>query len=51
VYAARGSDVHTALVDGEMLVTEGRLVREDASAIAAEAHRQAARLATRAGIV
>jgi 5-methylthioadenosine/S-adenosylhomocysteine deaminase len=51
VYAARGSDVHTALVDGEMLVTEGRLVREDASAIAAEAHRQAVRLATRAGIV
>jgi cytosine/adenosine deaminase-related metal-dependent hydrolase len=41
-YAARGSDVTTTLVDGEVVVEHGRPVRLDREAIVAEA-RQAAR--------
>ena len=48
VYAARASDVRTTVVDGEILVDDFRLAREDASAIAAEARREAAALARRA---
>jgi 5-methylthioadenosine/S-adenosylhomocysteine deaminase len=51
VYSARGSDVWGTLVDGELLVRDGDLVRDDAAAIAADARAQAAQLLTRAGVV
>jgi 5-methylthioadenosine/S-adenosylhomocysteine deaminase len=48
VYAARPSDVRTTIVDGEVLVDDFRLVREDTSLIAADARREADALARRA---
>ncbi len=51
VYSARGSDVWATLVDGELLVKDARLVREDEAAIAADARSQAAQLLARAGVV
>jgi 5-methylthioadenosine/S-adenosylhomocysteine deaminase len=51
VYAARGSDVRTTIVDGHVLVADGRLVRDDAAALTAEARQQAAALFRRAGVV
>jgi 5-methylthioadenosine/S-adenosylhomocysteine deaminase len=48
VYACRASDVHTTIVDGEVLVEDGRLTREDPVAISAEARVQAKALAARA---
>ena len=50
VYAARGTDVRATIVDGEVLVRDGRPVRLDPAAIAAEARDEARRLAIRAGI-
>jgi 5-methylthioadenosine/S-adenosylhomocysteine deaminase len=50
VYAARGTDVRTTVVDGRVLVDEGRPVYLDTAAIAGEAHRAAATLIARAGI-
>jgi 5-methylthioadenosine/S-adenosylhomocysteine deaminase len=50
VYAARGTDVRTTIVDGHVLVDEGRLVREDAVEIVATAHAEARALARRAGL-
>jgi 5-methylthioadenosine/S-adenosylhomocysteine deaminase len=49
-YAARGSDVRTTVVDGDVLVDEFRLVRLDTAEIAAEARAAARELAARAGI-
>jgi 5-methylthioadenosine/S-adenosylhomocysteine deaminase len=51
VYAARGTDVRATLVDGEVLVADGQLVREDAAALTAEARQQATALLRRAGVV
>ena len=51
VYAARGSDVWASIVDGELLVRCGELVREDAEEIAAEARAQATQLLGRAAVV
>jgi 5-methylthioadenosine/S-adenosylhomocysteine deaminase len=48
VYSARPTDVRTTIVDGELLVDDFSLAREDASAIAAEARREAEALAARA---
>jgi cytosine/adenosine deaminase-related metal-dependent hydrolase len=48
VYSARASDVRTTIVDGEILVDDFRLAREDSAAIAAEARREAEALARRA---
>jgi 5-methylthioadenosine/S-adenosylhomocysteine deaminase len=48
VYAARPSDVRTTIVDGEVVVDDFRLIREDLDAIVAEARREAAALAARA---
>jgi len=48
VYAARASDVKTTIVDGEVIVDDFRLVRADATAIAAAARIEAAALALRA---
>jgi 5-methylthioadenosine/S-adenosylhomocysteine deaminase len=48
VYAARGTDVRLTMVDGEILVRDFTLVREDAAGIAAEARQAAGRLAARA---
>jgi 5-methylthioadenosine/S-adenosylhomocysteine deaminase len=50
VYAARGTDVRTTIVDGEVLVDEGRLVRVDPADIVADARREATALASRAGL-
>ncbi len=50
VYASRGTDVRMVMVDGEVLVRDFALVREDAAGIAAEARQAASRLAARAGI-
>lgn len=49
VYSARGGDVRTTVVDGEILVDQFRPVRWDPAEIAAEARREAGQLATRAG--
>lgn len=50
VYAARGTDVRHTVVDGEVLVRDGRPVRLDPAEIAACARREAAALLARAGI-
>jgi 5-methylthioadenosine/S-adenosylhomocysteine deaminase len=50
VYAARGTDVRTTVVDGEVLVRDFELQQLDAHQVAAEAHSAAARLRARAGI-
>jgi 5-methylthioadenosine/S-adenosylhomocysteine deaminase len=50
VYAARGTDVRHTLVDGEVLVRDGRPVRLDPAEVAAGARREAAALAARAGL-
>jgi 5-methylthioadenosine/S-adenosylhomocysteine deaminase len=50
VYAARGSDVRTTIVDGEVLVDDFVPIRVDRAEVAAEARAAAAALASRAGI-
>jgi 5-methylthioadenosine/S-adenosylhomocysteine deaminase len=50
VYAARGSDVRTVLVDGEPLVSDFALTRLDVHEIAADAVAESRHLAARAGI-
>jgi len=50
VYAARGTDVRTTVVDGEVLVRDFELSKLDAYEIASEARSAAARLRARAGI-
>ncbi len=50
VYAARGTDVRMTMVDGEILVRDFSLTREDAAGIAAEARQSARILAARAGL-
>jgi 5-methylthioadenosine/S-adenosylhomocysteine deaminase len=50
VYAARGTDVRMTMVDGEILVRDFELTREDAAEIGAEARQAARRLAARAGL-
>jgi 5-methylthioadenosine/S-adenosylhomocysteine deaminase len=50
VYAARGSDVRTTIVDGELLVDEFASVRVDRAEVAAQARDAARALADRAGI-
>jgi 5-methylthioadenosine/S-adenosylhomocysteine deaminase len=47
VYAARGTDVRCAIVDGAVLVEGGHLVHEDADGIVAEARTAAKTLAAR----
>jgi 5-methylthioadenosine/S-adenosylhomocysteine deaminase len=47
VYAARGSDVVTTVVDGEILVADGRAVRVDRAEIVAEARTAARTLLAR----
>ena len=49
VYAARGTDVRTTVVDGEVLVDAFRPARWDPAVIATEARTEAAALAARAG--
>jgi 5-methylthioadenosine/S-adenosylhomocysteine deaminase len=48
VYAARPSDVRTTVVDGEVLVDDFRLVREDVASLVATARVEARALAARA---
>jgi 5-methylthioadenosine/S-adenosylhomocysteine deaminase len=49
-YAARGSDVRTTMVDGEVLVDQFAPVRVDPREVAVEAQAAARALAARAGI-
>jgi 5-methylthioadenosine/S-adenosylhomocysteine deaminase len=48
VYAVRGSDVRTTIVDGELLVDEFAPVRVDRTEVAVEARAAAVELAARA---
>ena len=48
VYAARPTDVRTTIVDGDVLVNDFQLVREDVREIVADARREAEALAARA---
>ncbi len=50
VYATRSTDVRTVLVDGEVLVNEGRPTRWDDAELVAAARAEARALAARAGI-
>jgi 5-methylthioadenosine/S-adenosylhomocysteine deaminase len=50
VYAVRGSDVRTTIVDGELLVDDFAPVRVDRAEIVIEARAAARQLASRAGI-
>jgi len=50
VYAARGSDVRTTIVDGEILIDEGSPVRVDRTEVAAAGSLAARELALRAGV-
>jgi 5-methylthioadenosine/S-adenosylhomocysteine deaminase len=50
VYAARGHDVRTTIVDGKVLVDDFEPVRVDRTEVVAEARSAAHELATRAGI-
>ena len=50
VYSARGSDVRTTIVGGEVLVDEFAPVRVDRLEVAAEARESARQLASRAGV-
>ena len=49
VYAATGREVRTVLVDGRMLVRDGRVLTMDAAGIMAEAQAQAEEVARRVG--
>jgi 5-methylthioadenosine/S-adenosylhomocysteine deaminase len=51
VYSARGTDVWATIVDGDVLVRGGELVRDDAEEVAAAARREAAELLSRAAVV
>jgi 5-methylthioadenosine/S-adenosylhomocysteine deaminase len=51
VYAARGTDVRTTIVDGAVLVDEGIVMRLEGPAVAAEARRGARLLLGRAGLL
>jgi 5-methylthioadenosine/S-adenosylhomocysteine deaminase len=50
VYAARGTDVRTTIVGGDVLMDEFVPTRVDGAAVAAEARAQARALASRAGL-
>jgi 5-methylthioadenosine/S-adenosylhomocysteine deaminase len=50
VYAGRGSDVRTTIVDGDVLVDEFAPVRVDRAEVAVEARAAAHTLAARAGV-
>jgi 5-methylthioadenosine/S-adenosylhomocysteine deaminase len=50
VYAARGSDVRTTVVDGEVLVDDGEPLRVDRAEVIAQARLAARELASRAGV-
>jgi 5-methylthioadenosine/S-adenosylhomocysteine deaminase len=50
VYAARGSDVRTTIVDGVVLVDEGMPLRVDRAEVVATAREAARGLAVRAGV-
>jgi 5-methylthioadenosine/S-adenosylhomocysteine deaminase len=50
VYAARPTDVRTVLVDGDILVRDGRLTRCDITELSDTARREASALAARAGL-
>jgi cytosine/adenosine deaminase-related metal-dependent hydrolase len=48
VYAARGADVTTTIVDGELLVEDGELLRVDPGQVIAEARQAVRDLVSRA---
>jgi 5-methylthioadenosine/S-adenosylhomocysteine deaminase len=50
VYAARAADVRATIVDGEVLVRDGRLTKADTAEIVADARTAARELTARAGV-
>jgi len=50
VYAARGSDVDTVVIDGQVVVEDGRLLTLDEEAVLVEARQRAAEVYARAGV-
>ncbi|MPY86595.1 MAG: 5'-deoxyadenosine deaminase [Luteitalea sp.] len=50
VYACRGSDVRTVLIDGEILVNDGELSKMEERLVVDDARREARALVARAGI-
>lgn len=50
VYSARGSDVDTTIVGGEIVYAGGRCLRIDETQVVADAQRHADRLLERAGM-
>ncbi len=50
VFSARGSDVRAVVVDGRVLVEEGRLLEQELPSIVSEARAQRAKVAARAGL-
>lgn len=50
VYSARGSDVHTTIIGGEIVYTDGHCTRIDEGSAMSDAQEQADRLLTRAGM-
>jgi len=50
VYAARGTDIRTTIVDGEVLIDESIPVRVDRAEVAASARVAAREVARRAGV-
>ena len=51
VYAARGSDVRTTIVDGELLVDEFKPVRVDVGELIANVRKAVKTLTARAGLL
>jgi 5-methylthioadenosine/S-adenosylhomocysteine deaminase len=51
VYNASGPDVHTVIVDGQVLLDAGRVTTVDEDALLAECRRAASRLLKRAGVI
>jgi 5-methylthioadenosine/S-adenosylhomocysteine deaminase len=51
VYAAEASNIRTVMIDGRILMREGKLTAFDEKAVLAEANRQAALLQSRASSI
>jgi len=50
VYAARSADVRTVIVDGQIVVRDGRVTTLDEEAVRAQARERAQRALARAGL-
>jgi len=50
VYSAQPSDVRATIIDGQIVMREGRLLTLNEASVIAEANREAGALAERAGL-